>query len=109
MDIKTARHVVMSQADLTVSDSFLARLRQHQPPVPGQVTSLLLALKTIMVALKTAENLDRILVYALHQLAYESRRFYEQGKRAKVEWPPVLDADIERIAISTAQIFKGEA
>ena len=109
MDIKTARHVVMTQADLTVADSFLARLQQHQPPVPGQVTSLVLALKTVMEDLKAAEKLERTLVYALHQLAYESRQFYEQGKRAKVEWPPLLNADIERIAIATAQIFKGEA
>ena len=107
MDIKTAQHVVMTQADLTVSDAFLARLQQYKPPVPGQVTSLLLALKSITENLKAAEQLDRPLVYALHQLAYEGRQFYEQGKRAKVEWPPLLNADIERIAIATAQIFKG--
>ena len=108
MDIKTARHVVITQADLTVSDSFLARLQQYQPPVPGQVTSLLLALKVITEELKAVETLERPLVYALHQLAHESRQFYEQGKRAKVEWPPLLNADIDRIAIATAQIFKGE-
>ena len=108
MDIKTARHVVMTQADLTVSDSFLTRLKQYQPPVPGQMTSLLLALKTITVELNAAKQLERTLVYALHQLAYESRQFYEQGKRARVEWPPLLDADIERMAIAIAQIFKGD-
>ena len=109
MDFKTAHHVVMTQADITVSDSFLARLQQQQPPVPGQVTSLLLALKTITDALKTADRLDRTLVYALYRLAYDGRQAYEQGKRARVEWPPLLDADIERIAIATAQIFKGDA
>lgn len=108
MDAKTARYVLMTQADTTANDSFLGRLKQHQPPVPGQVTSLLLALTTLKQDLKTAEKIERPLVYALHQLAYESRRCYEQGKQAKVEWPPVLDADIERIAIATAQIFKGE-
>ncbi|MEM8610527.1 MAG: Dethiobiotin synthetase [Cyanobacteria bacterium P01_H01_bin.105] len=108
MDSKTARQVILTQADLTVADSFLGRLQQQQPPIPGQVTSVLLALKTLMEDLKTAEHLERALVYALHQLAYESRHFFEQGKRAKVEWPPLLDADIERIAIATAQIFKGE-
>ncbi len=108
MDLKTAEQVVIKQSDLTVSDSFLARLQQYQPPVPGQVTSLLLALKTVMEGLKVADTLNRPLAYALHQIAYESRQFYEQGKRAKVEWPPLLDADIERIAIATAQIFKGE-
>ena len=107
MDSKTARQVVMTQADLTISDSFLTRLQQQQPPVPGQVTSLLLALTTLREDLKTAEHLDRALVHALYQLAYDSRQHYEQGKRAKVEWPPLLDADLERIAIATAQIFKG--
>lgn len=107
MDAKTARYVLMTQADITVNNSFLGRLQQHQPPVPGQVTSLLLALTSIKEDLKAATQLDRTLVYALHQLAYESRQCYEQGKQAKVEWPPVLDADIERIAIATAQIFKG--
>ena len=98
----------MTQADGTVADSFLGRLQQHSPPVPGQVTSLLLALKTIADELKAAKQLDRTLVYALHQLTYESRRSYEQGRRANAEWPPLLNADIERIAIATAKIFKGE-
>ncbi|NEQ54845.1 MAG: Dethiobiotin synthetase [Leptolyngbya sp. SIO3F4] len=109
MDVKTARQVVIDQADVTTVDSFLSRLQQHQPPVPGQVTSLLLALKAIMENLKTAEHIDRPLAAALHQLAYDSRQFYAQGQQAKVEWPPLLNADIERIAIAISQIFKGEA
>ncbi|MEM9265086.1 MAG: Dethiobiotin synthetase [Cyanobacteria bacterium P01_F01_bin.13] len=109
MDVKTAQHVVMTQADLAQTDSFLARLQQHHPPIPGQVTSLLLALKVITEDLKAAIQLDRALAYALHQLAYESRRAYERGKQARVEWPPLLDDDIERIAIAIAQIFKGGA
>ncbi|MEM7793805.1 MAG: Dethiobiotin synthetase [Cyanobacteria bacterium P01_C01_bin.118] len=109
MDSQTARQVVMNQANLTTVDSFLSRLGQQQPPIPGQVTSVLLALKVIREELKGAEKIDRSLAAALHQLAYDGRQLYEQGKRAKVEWPPLLDADIERIAIATAQIFKGEA
>ncbi len=109
MDVKTAHHVVMTQANLAQPDAFLARLQQHHPPIPGQVTSLLLALKVITEDLKTATQLDRSLTYALHQLAYESRRSYEQGKQSRIEWPPLLDDDIERIAIAIAQIFKGEA
>lgn len=109
MDVKTAKHVVITQADTTVADSFLDRLQQQQPPIPGQVTSLLLALKALAEDLKGATQLERSLVYALHQLAYEGRQCYEQGKQAKVEWPPLLNADLERIAIATAQIFKGEA
>ncbi|MEL6128762.1 MAG: Dethiobiotin synthetase [Cyanobacteria bacterium J06628_4] len=108
MDAKTAQHVIVAQADLSTADSFLARLKQQQPPVPGQVTSLLLACKVMKEALKAADQLDRRLAYALHQLAYESRQAYERGKQGNVEWPPLLDADIERLAIATAQIFKGE-
>ena len=108
MDAKTAQHVIVAQADLTATDSFLARRMQQQPPVPGQVTSLLLACKVMKDTLKAVEHLDRTLVYALHQLAYESRQAYERGKRENIQWPPLLDADIERIAIATAQIFKGE-
>ena len=108
MDSKTARQVILTQADVTVADSFLGRLQQQQPPIPGQVTSVLLALKTLMEDLKTAEHLERTLAYALYELAYKSRQFFEQGKRSRADWPPLLDADIERIAIATAQIFKGE-
>lgn len=107
MDVKTARHVVMTQTDMTTSDSFLKRLQQHHPPIPGQATSLLLALKVIMEDLKASDQIDRPLAHALYQLAYNSRQFYEQGRLAKVDWPPLLNADIERIAIATTQIFKG--
>ena len=109
MDVKTAKQVVIAQADTTAADSFLDRLQQQQPPIPGQVTSLLLALKTLAEDLKGATQIERSLVYALHQLAYEGRQHYERGKQARVEWPPLLDADLERIAIATAKIFKGEA
>ena len=108
MDSKTAQQVILTQADLTVTDSFLARLQRQQPPIPGQVTSMLLALRTLTDDLKATEHLERTLVYALHQLAYESRQLYEQGRRTKVEWPPLLNSDIERVAIAVGQIFKGE-
>lgn len=108
MDIQTAEQVVIKQANVTTADSFLSRLQQQQPPIPGQVTSVLLALKVIMENMKGAEQIDRALAAALYQLAYDSRQLYEGGKRAKVEWPPLLNADIERIAIATAHIFKDE-
>ena len=108
MDVKTAQHVVITQANAAENDSFLARLRQKSAPVPGQVTSLLLALKVIHEHLKPAHSIDRDLAYALHQLAYEGRQYYEQGKQSNVEWPPLLNADLERIAIAVSQIFKGE-
>lgn len=109
MDINTAQHLVITQANADQGDSFLSRLQHKSPPVPGQVTSLLLALKVIYEHLKAAQPIERELAYALHQIAYEGRQLYERGKQAQVEWPPLLDADLERIAISVAQIFKGTA
>ncbi|MEO0867993.1 MAG: Dethiobiotin synthetase [Cyanobacteria bacterium J06642_11] len=107
MDIKTARHVVINQANIEHDDSFLARLKCQEPPVPGQVTTLLLALKVIYEHLKTTDLIERELAYALYQLAYEGGQLYERGKQVHVEWPPLLDADLNRIAIAVAQIFKG--
>ncbi|MEM6253876.1 MAG: Dethiobiotin synthetase [Cyanobacteria bacterium P01_D01_bin.156] len=109
MDVQTAQRVVTSQANTAIADSFLARLQQKSSPVPGQVTSLLLALKVLHEHFKAAQKLDRDLAYALHQLAYEGRQYYEQGKQANVEWPLLLDTDLERIAVAVTQIFKGDA
>ena len=54
MDYETARRLLVDQSSETTpnSDAFLARLQQGQPPIPGQVTSILLALKVIFEALK---------------------------------------------------------
>lgn len=109
MDVKTAQQLVIAQVNIAEGDTFLARLQQQSPPVPGQVTSLLLALKVIYEHLKTAPQIDRELAYALHQLAFVGRQSYERGKQANIEWPPLLNADLERIAIAVAQILKGGA
>ncbi|NEP18886.1 MAG: Dethiobiotin synthetase [Leptolyngbya sp. SIO4C1] len=110
MDFETACELVMKQALIgdPPTDAFLARLQQLQPPVPGQVTSLLLALKVIADRLKAETRLDRQLAYALHQLAYRSRWCYEKGRRRQVDWPPLLDEDVERIAIAIERIFAGQ-
>ncbi|MBT9313297.1 Dethiobiotin synthetase [Leptothoe kymatousa] len=108
MDVPTAQQVVITQANKDQDDTFLARLQQQQPPVPGQVTSLLLALKVLYEHLKTATTLDRELAHALHQLAYAGRQFYERGKHLNIEWPPLLNEDLERIAIAVAKIFQGD-
>ena len=108
MDVQTAQQVVITQATSNQDDAFLARLQQQQPPVPGQVTSLLLALKVIYENLKPATTIDRELAYALHQLAFGGRQSYERGKQLNIEWPPLLNADLDRIAIAVADIFQGE-
>lgn len=109
MDYETARHFLVSQGKLTElgSDTFLGRLRQGRPPVPGQITSILLALKVVFEALREVSAIERELVYALHVLASESRHFYELGRRQGVAWPPLLDEDLTRIAIAVRSIFSG--
>ena len=107
MDFKTARHLLTQQTLLEheTNDTFLGRLRAGQPPVPGQVTSLLLALKVVYDGLKEASVLDRELALALFLIAYEGRNLFESGRAAGAEWPPLLDEDLERIAIAAYQIF----
>jgi hypothetical protein len=108
MDYKTARSVLIGQ---TVSDenidAFLVRLRQGKPPIPGQVTNILLALKIVFEALRTSSTLDRELVYSLYLLSYESRRQYDVGLQAGVSWPPLLEEDIKRITRAVKSIFAG--
>ncbi|MEO0456287.1 MAG: Dethiobiotin synthetase [Cyanobacteria bacterium P01_A01_bin.114] len=109
MDFKTACTLVSKQTttDGSEPESFLARLQQFESPIPGHATSLLLALKVIADGLKDSTTLERSLAHGLYKLAYESRWTYEAGRRNNVEWPPLLDEDIERIAIAVAQIFSG--
>ncbi len=110
MDFQTARQVLCQQT-LPVQetdDTFLGRLRAGYPPVPGQVTSLLLALKVIHDSLREASAIDRELAQALFLVAYESRNLFEVGRAERVAWPPLLDEDLERIAIAAYQIFTNE-
>ncbi|MEM6449038.1 MAG: Dethiobiotin synthetase [Cyanobacteria bacterium P01_D01_bin.105] len=86
-------------------DTFLGRLKLGQPPVPGQVTALLLALTVIKSGLHSMPNMERRLAQALFLVAYESRNLFEAGRAEGVVWPPLLDEDLARIAIATYQIF----
>lgn len=110
MDLRTACEFLASQTlpELETQDTFLGRLRQGQPPVPGQVTSLLLALKVIRGSLQGATALDRQLAQSLFLVAYESRNLYEVGRTERVDWPPLLDDDLARIAIATYAIFAAD-
>lgn len=110
MDFETARQFVLRQTLDTndeVPDRFMLRLRQGHPPVPGQVTSLLLALKVLFEGLKDEPSLERSLVQALFALAYESRQLYQAGEQAGVTWPPMLDDDLVRIAKAVQSIISG--
>lgn len=110
MDFKTACQLIADQTlpERETDDTFLGRLRTGKPPVPGQVTALLLALKVIHDSLREADSLNRQLAHALFLVAYESRHLFEAGRAARVSWPPLLDEDLERIAIAAYQIFAGE-
>ena len=110
MDFKIACQVLANQTlpAHETDDTFLGRLRQGQPPIPGQVTSLLLALKVIHSSLKEAATLDRQLANSLFLVAYESRNLFELGRATRADWPPLLDEDLERIAIAAYKIFANE-
>jgi len=108
MDFDTARQVLLQQTIAPATDestSFIHCLQQRQPPIPGQVTSLLLALKVLQSNLQGEPTLSRDLAYALFLVAYESRRLYEAGRQAGVEWPPLLDEDLQRIGAAAKAIL----
>lgn len=109
MDYETARQLLIEQGKPQPAhpDALLCRLRQGQPPIPGLVTTLLLALKVVFEALRGSDLLERELVDALHCLATASRQHYETGRFQGVEWPPLLDEDLTRIALAVRSIFAG--
>ena len=111
MDYATAYHLVIEQVkpyvetDLNPKERLIDRLRQGKPPIPGQVTSILLALKVIYEGLRGVSNLERELVLGLYRLAYESQYWYDQGEKNGTEWPPLLDTDLRRMAKAVSHIF----
>ncbi|MBD0336522.1 MAG: Dethiobiotin synthetase [Cyanobacteria bacterium Co-bin13] len=110
MDFETARQFLFRQTiqpQEDREDSFYSRLRQGQPPIPGQATSLLLALKVLYEGLHNEPALDKDMVQALFILSYESRQLFEAGQKRGVIWPPLLDDDLKRIAAAARSIITG--
>jgi hypothetical protein len=111
MDFETARQFVLKQATVDPveeqTETFMLRLKQGNPPIPGQVTSLLLALKVLFEGLKTEPALDRTLVKALFALACDGRQLFDKGQQAGVTWPPLLDDDLQRITKAVHSIVAG--
>jgi hypothetical protein len=108
VDYQTARSLIVNQGlAIANSDALLIRLQQGQAPIPGQMTSILLALKVVFEALRTATEIDRELSAALYLLATESRQHFEAGDRAGVAWSPLLAEDLARIAAAVKSIFTG--
>ena len=111
MNYKTARSFLIAQGNALTTqqnlNDFLMLLQQGKPPMPGQMTSILVALKIVFDVLKEEPNLDRELTLAVHLLCYESYRLYVVGRDSGVEWPPLLEEDLERMAIAVRSIFAG--
>lgn len=105
MDYKTAYQFLSTQSSLSDRRSFLSLLQQGQAPIPGQVTNILLTLKVTFQHIERLDSMDRHLAQILFRLAYDSRQYYDLGKRQGITWPPLLNEDLERIAQSVQNIF----
>jgi len=86
-------------------ESFLSRLQQGKPPIPGQVTNILVALKMVFEDLREVEGIDRQVATSIYLVAFESRRAFIAGSRKGVMWPPLLDEDIDRIGLGVKSIL----
>lgn len=107
MDYEAARRFLIEQSTETIPDSVLSRLQQGQPPIPGQVTTTLLALKVVFDSLRGAKTLDRELASALFLLSYDARQQFDAGLRRSLDCPPLLNEDLDRIAKAAKSIFSG--
>ncbi len=108
MNYEIARKLLIDQTNSPDNpDTLLNRLQQGKPPVPGQITSTLLALKVVFEASKTDTSLDRELAFALYQLAVKAQRVFAAGRKVGVDWPPLLNQDLVRISLAAESIFSG--
>ncbi|MCF2147130.1 Dethiobiotin synthetase [Desmonostoc muscorum LEGE 12446] len=109
MNYETARKLLIDQTITTQDypDALLERMKYGKPPVPGQITSILLALKVVFEALKDAPTLDRELVLALYQLSIKAQQLFAAGRKAGIDWPPLLKEDLLRISLGAESIFSG--
>jgi len=111
MDYETAYNLLISQGNALFKpgseDDLLRRLQTGKPPIPGQVTSILLALKIIFEALQGDETVERQLALAVYSIAIESQRLFVAGERSGVDWPPLLKEDLYRISLGVQSLFSG--
>jgi len=110
MNYETARKLLIDQAITTEenSDGLLMRMQHGKPPVPGHVTSILLALKVVFEELKDATIIEKELANSLYQLSIKTQQFFAAGRKAGIEWPPLLKEDLQRITIAVESIFSGD-
>ena len=109
MNYETAQKLLIDQTITTEEnpDALLTRMKQGKPPVPGQITSILLALKVVFEALKDANSIDRELALTLYQLSIKAQQLFAAGRKAGVDWPPLLKEDLLRISLASESIFSG--
>jgi hypothetical protein len=109
MNYETARKLLIDQTIITEEnpDALLTRMKQGKPPVPGQITSILLALKVVFEALKNAPTLDRELALALYQLSIKAQQLFIAGRKVGIDWPLLLKEDLLRISLACESIFSG--
>ncbi len=110
MNYEIARKLLIDQTITTEEnpDALLMRMQQGKPPVPGQITSILLALKVVFEGLKDATTLERELANSLYQLSIKTQQLFAAGRKAGIEWPPLLKEDLLRIMIAVESIFSGD-
>lgn len=109
MNYETARKLLIAQ---TVNpeenpDALIVRMQQGKPPVPGQVTSILLALKVLHEGLKDSPTLDRELAYGLYKLTVKPQKLFAAGHKVGIDWPPLLKEDLLRMGNACESIFSG--
>lgn len=109
MNYETARKLLIAQTLTTeeTPDALLMRMKLGKPPVPGQITSILLALKVVFESMKDAPDIDRELAFALYQLGVKAQQIFVAGRKAGVDWPPLFKEDLLRISLATESIFSG--
>ncbi|BAZ13777.1 hypothetical protein NIES4071_56170 [Calothrix sp. NIES-4071] len=109
MNYDTARKVLIDQAITNDyhPDALLTRMQQGKPPVPGQITSVLLALKVAFEGLKEVTTLDRELAYALYLLSIRTQQLFTLGRKNGIDWPPLFKEDLLRISAACESIFSG--
>jgi hypothetical protein len=109
MNYETARKLIIDHTTTEDNpDVLLTHLKQGKPPVPGQITSILLALKVVFEALKETPSLDRELAFALYLLGTKAQQLFVAGQKAGIDWPPLLKEDLQRISLAAESIFSGK-
>lgn len=109
MNYDTARKLLLDQTVTTQDhpDALLIRMQQGKPPVPGQITSVLLALKVVFEGLKETTTIDRELAYALYILTIKTQQLFAIGRKNGIDWPPMFKEDLLRIGSACESIFSG--